>query len=166
MSHNPLNKKISQGFKLPNDYLNTVEDRLSHRLQNLPLIATKASGFKVPEGYLDNFKPVVSKQHKTKAPKTVKLTPLRKFIYLSGVAASVVLALSYFSNQNNNHSFNKLDTTVIETYLQDDFNLQYVSTLFQEDDLDLSAFSQVNFSNESFENYIIDNATIDDLIDN
>ena len=65
----------------------------------------------------------------------------------------------------NNLSINQVETASIEDYLNNEnLNIYDISSLLNEDDLVLGDFVSNTFTEESLENYLLNNTSIEDLI--
>jgi hypothetical protein len=152
-------KKHTHGFKIPEDYLDTFEERLfdSMDLDSLP----KESPFKVPDAYFDALEDkIVSKAMKQETVKVIPLFQKRLFWYGSSMAACLLVALFFFNRDAN---FSTIDSSDIEAYVTSDaFSLDSdeIALLLTDEELNELSFEERLFSEETLENYLLDN--IDD----
>lgn len=155
------------GFKVPGDYFNNLEDAVFNKLNSKSKLDTiKNSGFKVPKDYFstveDNVFKTIKKEEKE--VKVVSLWSRKNILYASGVAAAIVFMISIF-NTNKELTFDSLDTELVESYISTyNINSSDLATLWNETDLNDVAFSDYEFLDESVEDYILENSTLEDLI--
>lgn len=146
----------NSGFKVPEDYFDSLESKILDKAKMaLPLESKIDSGFKVPEGYFDNFKP------KAKSSKVINL---KKVLYISSIAAAIVLLFALFIPKST-PNFDGLETAAIETYLlNESYETSEIAGLLNEDDLTLETFD-VSLDSEDMETYILENTSVENLID-
>ncbi|RSK39318.1 hypothetical protein [Mangrovimonas spongiae] len=162
MSNNFKHSK-QHGFSTPENYFDSFDAKLLQQLkEEKALHQVKDPGFKVPDYYFNEVDGLIIKSV-SKKPKVITMPLLKKTLYTTGIAASLLLAFSLFFNKNN-ISFDDVETTSLETYIESDFELQDFTTFTTNDDLDITSFSEVHFSEEHLENYILNNTPIEDLI--
>ena len=122
------------GFKLPNDYFNTVDNTILGKLKT------------------DTETPVITLKSK------------RSFYYVAGIAASFLLLFSLVFNTKNNISFDTLDTAIIEGYLyQEEYTNEDFASLFITEDISETDFIDLNISEETLDQYF-ENIETEDLI--
>jgi len=157
------------GFNTPAGYFNGLEDKimnsinLSNHLKN-----EKKSGFKVPEGYLNSLEDnILNKVELNNDPKVITLFSKQNLIYISGVAAAVVIMFNIFYN-NSEVSLETIDTDIVENYFIDEgIDTYEIAALFTEEELTTinnDIFDQT-FNDDSLEDYLLENAIIEDIID-
>jgi len=155
------------GFKVPEGYFDNLEDAVFNKLKTASkLDAIKDTGFKAPEDYFSTVEENVFNTLKTeeKDVKVVSLLSRRNLLYMSGVAAAVVLMISIF-NTNKGLSFDSLDTDLVESYISTyNINSSDLATLWNETDFSDAAFDDYEFLDETVEDYIFENSTLEDLI--
>lgn len=155
------------GFKVPEGYFDNLEDVVLNKLNtksNLEHI--KNTGFNAPRDYFSMVEDNVFKKLKTedKDVKVVSLISRRNLLYISGVAAAVVLLISIFSTKKE-LTFESLETELVETYIStNNMNSSDLATLWNEADLSDIVFNDYEFLDETVEDYIFENSTIEDLI--
>ena len=166
MKNKNLNSIKSTGFKVPKDYLESFDEMLLNKLKEAnPLEHVQNAGFKVPEGYFDSFEDKLSQR--LSSEKEVKVLPLfswKKAAYISGVAASIILMLGLFKTYNNEPTFGSIETASIENYIfEEDFANEDFASLVSED-LTLNKFMDSNLIDSKLEDYILDNASVEDYL--
>ena len=142
-------------FKVPKDYFKSfdanffIEQELKNKVQK--------TGFKTPDGYLNDFNVSI--------PKTSKVTNLRKLnkkysIYLSGIAAALILLFMFIMPKKDNE---EVSLEILEDYLLSEVDqsdlLSNILTLDELNDLYI-----LNVSSSEIENYLLQNASIETLL--
>lgn len=142
-------------FKVPKDYFKSfdanffIEQELKNKVQK--------TGFKTPDGYLNDFNVSI--------PKTSKVTNLRKLnkkysIYISGIAAALILLLMFIIPKKDNE---EVSLEILEDYLLSEVDqsdlLSNILTLDELNDLYI-----LNVSSSEIENYLLQNASIETLL--
>lgn len=162
MDRNLKNIKAS-GFKTPENYFEGVEDSV---LNQIHLKSIEGSGFKIPEGYLDTLDDtIIAKVSKNNDTKVINLFSRKNLLYMSSVAAAVLLLfnLSIFESKRV-ASFDTLDTATLENYILSEYIDSYeISSLMNNEEINEEAFIDYNFSDEHMEDYILNNIDIEGL---
>ena len=156
MKKNKIHNINETGFKVPEDtVMNQIKlnEKVSH------------SGFKTPNGYFDTLEDhIIEKASQKTAPKVISLFNKRALIYISGVAAAVLLLfnLSIFESD----PWSSLDTETVENYLLDENILDSyeLASLMTEEELEVTDFTDVNFDDENVETYLLNHLDVEDLI--
>ncbi|AJR03471.1 hypothetical protein [Siansivirga zeaxanthinifaciens] len=151
------------GFKVPDNYFETLEDQLFSEIKLKNTIDD--AGFKIPENYLSNLEnAIISKVKEEKTGKVITLFNRKKLIYISGVAAAVLLLFTLTFNSKSNN-WNNLDFEMVENYMitEDILDSYEIASLLPEEDLIESNFIQIDFNEENIENYLLNNLDIEDL---
>ena len=164
MKNNKLQDIHTSGFKTPKDYFSKVEEQILDELN----LKTKVeqSGFKVPDSYFDTLESKILHQVSSKNDvKVIPLQPWKKILYATAVAASLILMFNVFFKSSEQLKFEDIELSSIENYLvEGDYTSYELATLLTEEEL--SSFNTINseISIDSIEDYLLDNATIEDLI--
>ncbi|MDO5969715.1 hypothetical protein Q4Q35_07835 [Flavivirga aquimarina] len=163
MKQNKLHNIKETGFKVPDGYFNQLEDVI---LSDIKLKKMSSdSGFKLPKDYFDTLEDTII--NKVSAKKSTKVIPLfkkRTLIYISSVAAAVLLLfnLSIFEKEL---TFDSLDIETVENYIIDENIGSYeIAALLPEEDLLEENFIEYNVETETVETYILNNLDIEDII--
>ena len=98
MKNKKLHNIKTSGFKAPDGYLESFDELLLNKLnESSPLNDLKNSGFKVPENYFESFEEKFAKNLTSeKEIKVIPFIPWKKMLYVSGIAASIILMVSLF----------------------------------------------------------------------
>lgn len=155
------------GFKTPDAYFDNFDERLLKKLDSqMRMASISDAGFKVPDNYFESFDDKIQMRLKNNHTQKVRtLLSWQNAAYVSGIAASLVLMLSLFMKSNNSLSINQVETASIEDYLNNEnLNIYEIASLLNEDDLVLDDFVTNTLSEESLENYLLNNTSIEDLI--
>jgi len=155
------------GFKTPNDYFNNLEDAVFDKLNaksNLDSIDNP--GFGVPNDYFSTIESKVMDAIKNdeKEVKVVSLLSRRNLLYMSGVAAAVVLMFSIFITKDT-VTFDSIDTELVESYIStQNINSSDLAALWNETEFSDFAFDEYELLDETVEDYILENSNIEDLL--
>lgn len=155
------------GFKAPETYFESFDERFFKKLGVQNDMATlKDPGFKVPENYFDSFDSKLQVHlNKAHQPKVRTLFSWRNTAYISGVAAALVLMFTVFFQSDNTLSINQVETASIENYLnEENLNVYDIASFLNADDIELDDFVANTFTDESLENYLLNNTSIEELI--
>ena len=165
-----LNNIKNTGFKVPQTYFQNLEDqimgniKLNEALQNLD-----DTGFKAPKGYFDALEnDVLAKVTEKKNPKVISLFNKQNLIYISGVAAAILIMFNVFWN-NTETSIDSIDIELVENYIIDQgINTYEIASLLSDNDddinLDIELFDET-FNDDSLEDYLFENVDLEDFID-
>lgn len=167
MKKSKLHTIKDTGFKAPDSYFNGFDERLFKKLTvQKDLAAIKNAGYKIPENYFDSFETELQRRlKKEQQPKLRRLTSWRNAAYFSGVAAALVLMLTFFLRSDNYVSINQVETASIENYLnEENLNVYEIASFLNADDITRDNFVKNSFTDESLENYLLNNTSIEDLI--
>lgn len=167
MKKSHLHNIKETGFKTPEGYFDTFDDRLFKKLDTQKEMASISdAGFKVPDNYFESFDDKLQSCLKNgSTPKVRSLVSWRNAAYVSGIAAALVLMLTVFMKSQDNLSINQVETASIEDYLNNEnLNIYDIASLLNEEDLNLDNFVTNTFTEESLENYLLNNTSIEDLI--
>ena len=161
MKQNKLHNIKDSGFKVPTNYFDGLEDSIMNRLKLQEKV--KDTGFKTPDNYFDSLEEQILEKVSHK-PKVISLFTKRNLIYVSSIAAAIVLMFAIFI-KNDDISFDDLETATIENYLFDeDINTFDFASLFSEEEIIDDSFIDSEMSEDIIEDYLLENTTIEDLI--
>ena len=161
MNKNNLHNIKNSGFKTPKGYFEGLEDRIIDQinLQN----KIKDTGFKSPDNYFDGLEDKLLERVTTET-KVISIFSKRNLIYATSIAAAIILILGIFLNKNE-ITFDNLETASIEYYLNEaDLDSYEIASLLSEDELNTDSFTNTSLTEESIEDYLLENSSIEDLI--
>ncbi|MFI1743741.1 hypothetical protein [Thalassobellus sediminis] len=163
MKKNNIHNINETGFKVPKDYFDTLEDAI---LSNIKLKELSSdSGFKTPKDYFKTLEDRIIEKTSTKeTPKVISLFNRRNLVYLSGVAAAVLLLFN-LSTFNNTTTWASLDTETVEEYMisGDLLDSYEIASLLTTEELSDANFIETNFNENNIESYLIDHLDLEDL---
>ncbi|WP_282031784.1 hypothetical protein [Winogradskyella eximia] len=156
----------SSGFKTPDNYFESIDDQILERLNDKEIIsASETTGFMVPKDYFDSVETTILEKLESQ-PETpvIALKSRRTLYYVAGIAASFVLLLSLFFNNEDKININAIDTASIENYLfQEDYTNDDLATLFITDNISEADFIDITISDDTLNEYL-ENADTEDFI--
>lgn len=167
MKEDKLHHNKATGFKTPDQYFESFENNLFDRLNKKESIdGIETSGYAVPKDYFDSVEDHVFGKLNTENKPVIRLQSRKTFYYIAGVAASFVLLLSLFLNNNNSITIDTLDTAAIENYLyQEDYTSDDIASLFLSDDISETNFIDVTISDDILNQYLESIDTEDLILD-
>jgi len=165
-----MNKNLdnikNSGFKIPKDYFNDLEDEIMNTINAKDALESiDSTGFELPENYLNSVEDAVfNKLSKNKNSKVISIFNRRNLLYLSGVAAAALLLFSLIFN-NNNITIENINIELVETYIiNEDIDSYDIAALLNDDELEYALGIQNTIMDESLEDYLLENTTIEDLL--
>lgn len=165
MSHEKLHNINHSGFKVPENYFDTLEDRLftQARLK----ASVKSSGFTMPENYLDTLEDqILSQVSKKEEPKVISLFNRKNLLYASSIAAAVTLLFT-LSIQKTKPTLDNVDNETVERYLlNEDIDLYEIASRLTIEDLAEENFKEVKIDETTFENYILSDVDLEGMMTN
>ena len=167
MKKNRIHNIKETGFKVPKGYFNNLDDALLNniKLKEVP----DEAGFKTPANYFDSLEDTILNKVSEKGNnKVISLFSRRNLIYASSIAAAVLLLfnLSIFKN-NTETGWDAIDAETVENYIiNENIGSYEIASLLIDEDLNETNFTEVEFTDEALENYILDHITVEDLIIN
>jgi len=166
---NKLDNIKKTGFKTPKNYFQNLEDQIMDTIKlDNALKSIDDAGFKIPQGYLDTVEDLVlTKVTKTSNPKVISILNKQTLIYISGVAAAVLIMFNIFWNKTET-TIDTLDAELVENYFIDQgINTFEIATLLTNDEeinIDIEIFDET-FNDDSLEDYLLENMDLEDFID-
>ena len=166
MKNKNLHHIESAGFKTPNNYFESFDDQIFKKLEiESQLDSVKETGFKVPEYYFESFNDKILDETilRTNEPKVIQLFSKRNLIYASSIAAAILLLfnLSIFDSKP---TFGNLETETVENYIIDENISSYdIASLLSDEQIE-EEFIIDFFENDNIEEYLFNNADIEDLL--
>ena len=164
MKTNKLNNITSSGLKAPKDYLENLEDRFMAEIKLSE--AKNNSGFKAPNGYFDTLENKILDKVSEKEPtKVIPLFNKENLIYISSIAAAVLLLFNLSIFETKVSSWDSLDADTVENYILDENVGTYeIAALLLENDLPEETFNNIEFTDEAMEGYFLENTSAEDLM--
>lgn len=165
-----LNNIKNTGFKVPNDYFQNLEDTIMDNIKlNKALESSVNTGFKVPKGYFDSLEDVVlTKIKEEKKPKVLPLFNKQTLIYISGVAAAILIMFNIFWNKTE-ITIDSIDAELVENYFIDQgINTYEIASLLTDDNNDINIDIEIfdeTFNDDSLEDYLLENVDLEALMD-
>ncbi|KAA5821935.1 hypothetical protein FPF71_15625 [Algibacter amylolyticus] len=166
MKNKELHNIKSTGFKTPDDYFDSVEEKIFSKLNTESVLdSVNTPGFKVPDNYFESLNErVLNKALSEEKPKVIPLFSKTNIIYVSSIAAAILLLfnLSIFDSKP---TFDNLDIETVENYLEDESISTYeIAALFSDKQIDEDIIIDFNFNEDNIEEYLLNNADIETLI--
>lgn len=167
MKDNNLHNIKSTGFKTPDNYFESLDDTIFSKLSEDAISAkVNSSGFKVPENYFESFdaKVLTSIDNEDKS-KVLPLFDWKKITYISGIAASILLAINLFFTNSNNFTLDDIDTASIESYLMnEDLSSYDIAPYLGTADLSSEHFVENRLKTSDIEDYLLQNSDVENFI--
>lgn len=167
MKEDKLHNINNPGFKAPKDYFESFDQKLMQRLNDEKSIeGVSTTGFKAPDGYFDTLETDILNKIKAEKPKKViSLFSRKKWYYVSGIAASLLLLVAVFIKQDETVAFS--EDIVVEYFADSDLDSYDLAELLVSAEIIDEDFSleKTNYSEENLENYLLDNVDIESIIE-
>lgn len=161
---NHLNKENNGGFKIPENYFESFEDRMMYavRLKS----KTNNPGYLVPDNYFEELEDrIISSIKERREPKVIQLGSWKYWIAVAAVVAGIFLMIDIFSGKNDSSSFKRLETASIEYYISDeDFSDYELASLLELNQLSTENFVKDVISEDNLKDYLLENADLESLI--
>ncbi len=163
MKDNKLHNIKNTGFKAPDNYFDTLEDRLFTEAKLKANV--NSSGFVMPKDYLDGLEDAILNKVTEKEPKVIPLLSKRTLVYVSSIAAAILLLFNLSILKTKPTTFDSLDTETVENYiLEEDIGSYEINSSLTEDDFYVDNFSEVTIDDQSFEDYILNDVNLEDIM--
>ena len=128
-----------------------------------------SAGFKTPHDYFESFdEKIISKLNAKnlgeKESKVIQLFSIRNLIYVSSIAAAILLLfnLSIFEIKP---TFDTLETETVENYIIDENISSYeIAALLSDEHIDEAFIIDYFVNDDNIEEYLFDNADIEALM--
>lgn len=163
MKNKKLHNIKSVGFKTPNDYFESFDEKIFSKLNTeSQLNSIKETGFKVPDYYFESLNDKILNNNLEN--KVIQLLSRRNLVYISGIAAAILLLfnLSLFDNKP---SFDNLENESVENYIFDeDISSYEIAALLGDEPIEENFIIEHNFNADNIEEYLLENADIEDLM--
>lgn len=164
MKKEKLHNIKSNGFKTPENYFDSIEDKFFERLKFEENIeGVNDSGFTAPEGYFDTLEDKILSKLEDKP--VVKLNSRKTLYYIAGIAASLLLLFAIFLN--NNDTTQELSAEMVETYFENsDLDSYELAELLVNADILEEDFTivETEYKEENLESYLLENTDIETIL--
>ena len=164
MKKEKLHNIKSNGFKTPENYFDSIEDKFFERLKFEENIeGVNDSGFTAPEGYFDTLEDKILSKLEDKP--IVKLNSRKTLYYIAGIAASLLLLFAIFLN--NNDTTQELSAEMVETYFENsDLDSYELAELLVNADILEEDFTivETEYKEENLESYLLENTDIETIL--
>ncbi|WP_426429877.1 hypothetical protein ACPX19_10070 [Winogradskyella sp. HB-48] len=164
MKKDKLHNIKSNGFKTPDNYFESFEDRFFEALSdNKAIDGINDAGFTVPEGYFDTIDEKVLNNLEDKP--AVRLNTRKTLYYVAGIAASLLLLFAIFIN--NGDKTQELSAEMVETYFENsDLDSYELAELLVNADILEEDFTLVEteYKEENLESYLLENTDIETIL--
>ncbi len=168
MENKNLHTITKTGFKIPVTYFDALEDAVFSKLKEDAICAkVNSSGFKVPENYFESLdvKVLSSVNNNHGKSKIISLFNWKKVAYVTGIAASIILAISLFFTNSNNFTIEDIDTASIESYLMnEELNSYDITPYLDTANINSDNFVENTLKASDIENYLLQNSDVENLI--
>lgn len=155
----------NSGFKVPDQYFENFEKQLSNALDDekengFLLSKVEKTGYKVPDQYFETFEDILLTKikEKKKTTKVISIATIKKLMYISGVAAMIVLAIILRNpKETNAPDFESIAIADIQEYIISNH------VEMSDDELAVLLDSEIDLT-EMFEDAIISNEVLEDYL--
>ena len=165
MKNKSLHNIKSPGYQMPDGYLESLESEIFSKLSEDTIASNvQTTGFKVPTDYFETVEGRILRETE-KESKTIPLYNWKKVAYVSGIAASIILAINLFVNNSTELTMTDIDTASIENYLMDEnINAYDIAPYFNSMDLTSEDFVETKVNTSDIEAYLLQNSDFENLI--
>jgi len=166
MKKDKLHNVKSTGFKTPDNYFDSLEDKLFERISNQDFIEDiETTGYTVPNDYFKSIEDKVLNKLDTKNTPVVSLFTRKSFYYIAGIAASLLLLFAIFTNTNKTE---ELSLEIVESYLENrDLDSYEIAQLLSDTDLLEDDFTIIEtpYNEDNLEYYLLENTDIETILE-
>ena len=149
------------GFTTPNNYFEGIEDSILNQIKLQEKVGD--TGFKTPDNYFEGLENSILEKVKPE-PKVISIFTKRNLFYAASIAAIFLLMLGTFLN-NTKLTFDDLESTTIVDYLfVEDIDTYEIAAFLTDEELNSEHFIESELTGDILEDYLLENATIEDLI--
>ncbi len=166
--------KDKGGFKVPDNYFESFENKLSKRIHSDPIEKAALhpkidSGLKAPEDYFDELENRIVHQivSQKENKKIISLFNRKNLIYVSGIAAMLALIFSISVNNQKSVSFKDIEIADIYAYFEDgnvELSTKEIALLISDDIGYEETFEEEFINDEELIEYLSEENIEDDLI--
>lgn len=167
MKQNKIQNISTSGFKTPEDYFESFDKKLLSKLNTeSDLIIPEKSGFRVPEDYLLSIEEKIIQKtvSKSRNPKIISIFSKRRLVYISSIAAAILLFFN-LSIFNTAPSFDNLKTQTVESYvINENISSYEIASLLTEEEINENIFIEHTIEDNTIEEYLLNNSDIETLM--
>lgn len=167
MKKNKIHNIKSTGFKTPDQYFESIEDKLFESLnKNEGIEAIESSGYEVPKGYFDSVEDTILSRLTTEDKVVYSLKSRKSFYFITGIAASLVLLFAIFMNSEKSEDL--ISVEMVEVYLENrDLNSYELAQLLSDVDLLEDDFTIVKtpYEEDNLESYLLEYSDIESILE-
>ncbi len=173
MQKNKLNIK-STGFDKPDNYFEALDKSILDKLnkqQKSALDGITESGHRSPKDYflgLENK--IVNNVSGKKNLKVIPLFNKKNIIYMSSIAAAILLFFTLSINTNSK-AITPIENNIVididnveDFIIMEDIGLYEIAALLDQNQLNENSFTDLNLKEDNLEEFLFENADIEDLI--
>lgn len=166
MKKDKLHNIKSSGFKTPEKYFDSFEDKLLTRIEEPNTLENiNSPGFKVPQNYFNTVEHKILNKLDTNDKPVVHLFAHPSFYYVAGIAASLILLFAIFINIEKP---TELTGEMVEAYFQNsDLDTYELAQLLSDADMLEDDFTiiETNYNEDNLEDYLLENADIETILE-
>lgn len=166
MKKDKLHNIKSSGFKTPEKYFDSFEDKLFTRIEEPNTLENiNSPGFKVPQNYFNTVEHKILNKLDTNDKPVVHLFARPSFYYVAGIAASLILLFAIFINIEKP---TELTGEMVEAYFQNsDLDTYELAQLLSDADMLEDDFTiiETNYNEDNLEDYLLENADIETILE-
>lgn len=166
MNSNKIPNNAKKPFKVPDNYFQELDAEIFAKInfeKSAPV--SKNSGFVVPDNYFENLDAqIISAAKSQKSTKVISLFNWKNVAMISGIAATLALMISLVFVKGKPLDFDDLETASIERYIsEEDINTYEMAQFLELNFLELYEVTGSDLSESALEDYLLENATLNDL---
>ncbi|GAA4961257.1 hypothetical protein [Algibacter aquimarinus] len=167
MKNENLNNIKTPGFKTPDNYFESFDDVLLNKLKTEKTLNTvKTTGFKTKKDYFDNLEDkILNKLSKKNDTKVISLVSRKTIIYVSSIAAAILLLFNLSIFGRTTETFDNLETETVENYIIDENISSYeIAALLTQEQIEENITIDYSIDEDNIQEFLINNADIEDLM--
>lgn len=166
MKNKKLHNIKTTGYKTPDNYFESFEDKLFERLsEEKKLQGLKSPGYSVPKDYFNTIEDKVLRRLENEEKPIVRLQSRKIFYYVAGIAASIIMLFAIFVNTESTQDFS---VEMVETYFENsDLDSYEIAQLLLDADMleDDFLIIETTYNESNLENYLLNNADIETILE-
>tara|TARA_Y100000815_G_scaffold187849_1_gene171474 strand:+ start:434 stop:934 length:501 start_codon:yes stop_codon:yes gene_type:complete len=166
MKKDKLHNIKSTGFKTPDNYFEDFENTFFENLESKTAIKDiEDDGFTVPKDYFNTVENDILDKIKNEDKPVFSLKTRKTFFYVAGIAASLILLVAIFLNNNAEE---EILVDMVESYLENRSlnsyelaQLLYDAEILEEDFTIIDSY----YEEENLESYLLENSDIENILE-